>query len=64
MAKLVSVVEKFAEQGKVGPVIRLLPTTAAATLRNARNEPPSTRQFPWQPPPGKQRRSVSIWISL
>ncbi len=39
MAKLVSVVEKFAEQGKVGPVVRLLPTTAAATLRNARNEP-------------------------
>jgi len=53
MAKLAVVQEKFAKQGKLGPVARLLPTTTAATLRNDRNEPPSTRQFPWQPPPRK-----------
>lgn len=33
MAKLARVQAKLAEQGKLGPVARLLPTTAAVTLR-------------------------------
>ena len=33
MAKLAVVQEKLAEQGRLGPVARLLPTTAATTLR-------------------------------
>ena len=36
MAKLAVVQEKFARQGKLGPVARLLPTTAATTLRKSR----------------------------
>ena len=39
MAKLSVVQEKLARQGKLGPVARLLPTTAATTLRKDR-EPP------------------------
>ena len=39
MAKLSVVHEKVARQGKLGPVARLLPTTAATTLRKDR-EPP------------------------
>jgi hypothetical protein len=39
MAKLSVVHEKVARQGKLGPVVRLLPTTAATTLRKDR-EPP------------------------
>jgi hypothetical protein len=39
MAKLAVVQEKFAKQGKLGPVARLLPTTAATTLKNDRDEP-------------------------
>lgn len=39
MAKLGVVTEKLAGQGKLGPVARLLPTTAATTLRKDR-EPP------------------------
>jgi hypothetical protein len=39
MAKLSAVHEKVARQGKLGPVVRLLPTTAATTLRKDR-EPP------------------------
>jgi hypothetical protein len=39
MAKLSRVQEKLASQGKLGPVVRLLPTTAATTLRKDR-EPP------------------------
>ena len=39
MAKLAVVHEKLAKQGKLGPVARLLPTTAATTLRKDR-EPP------------------------
>lgn len=39
MAKLSVVQEKLANQGKLGPVVRLLPTTAATTLRKDR-EPP------------------------
>lgn len=39
MAKLGGVMEKLARQGKLGPVARLLPTTAATTLRKDR-EPP------------------------
>ena len=39
MAKLGTVMEKLDRQGKLGPVARLLPTTAATTLRKDR-EPP------------------------
>jgi RNA polymerase sigma-70 factor (ECF subfamily) len=39
MEKLGVVAEKLARQGKLGPVARLLPTTAATTLRKDR-EPP------------------------
>lgn len=39
MAKLGAVMEKLAGEGKLGPVARLLPTTAATTLRKDR-EPP------------------------
>ncbi len=34
MKKLAVVQEKLARQGRLGPVARLLPTTAATTLRN------------------------------
>jgi hypothetical protein len=36
MAKLGAVQEKLVRQGKLGPVARLLPTTAATTLRKDR----------------------------
>ena len=36
MARLAAVHEKLARQGKLGPVARLLPTTAATTLRKDR----------------------------
>ena len=39
MAKLGIVMEKLERQGKLGPVARLLPTTAATTLRKD-HEPP------------------------
>ncbi len=39
MAKLAAVHEAIERAGKLGPVARLLPTTAATTLRNDR-EPP------------------------
>jgi len=39
MAKLGVVMERLAGQGKLGPVARLLPTTAATTLRNDRESP-------------------------
>lgn len=39
MAKLGAVMEKYVRQGRLGPVARLLPTTAATTLRKDR-EPP------------------------
>ncbi len=39
MAKLAVVQERLAREGKLGPVVRLLPTTAATTLRKDR-EPP------------------------
>src|ERR1700754_3984920 len=39
MAKLAIVQEKLARQGRLGPVARLLPTTAATTLRKD-SEPP------------------------
>ena len=38
MAKLAVVQEKLTKQGRLGPVARLLPTTAATTLRKG-NEP-------------------------
>jgi len=39
MAKLGAVTEKLAKQGRLGPVARLVPTTAATTLRKDRNPP-------------------------
>ena len=39
IAKLAVVQEKLARAGKLGPVVRLMPTTAATTLRKDR-EPP------------------------
>ena len=36
MAKLGVVQEKLAQQGRLGPVARLMPTTAATTLRKDR----------------------------
>lgn len=39
MAKLGVIMERLAREGKLGPVARLLPTTAATTLRKDR-EPP------------------------
>ena len=39
MAKLAVVQERLARQGKLGPVVRLLPTTAATTLRKDREQP-------------------------
>jgi hypothetical protein len=39
MTKLATVQEKIARQGRLGPVARLMPTTAATTLRKDR-EPP------------------------
>jgi hypothetical protein len=36
MAKLAGVQEKLAKQGRLGPVARLMPTTAATTVRKAR----------------------------
>ena len=38
MAKLMVVNDKLAKQGRLGPVARLLPTTAATTLRKGRDE--------------------------
>jgi hypothetical protein len=39
MEKLSAVHEKVARQGKLGPVVRLLPTTAATTLRKDSDPP-------------------------
>ena len=39
MAKLTVVKDKLVRQGKLGPVARLLPTTAATTLRKDREQP-------------------------
>lgn len=38
MARLHVVQDKLAKQGRLGPVARLLPTTAATTLRKGRDE--------------------------
>ncbi|MEJ1159067.1 YciI family protein [Prosthecomicrobium sp. N25] len=46
MAKLGAVQERFAKAGKLGPVARLLPTTAATTLRKDR-EPPVVLDGPF-----------------
>ena len=46
MAKLARVQETLARQGKLGPVVRLLPTTAATTLRKDR-EPPLVLDGPF-----------------
>ncbi len=39
MARLHVVQDKLARQGRLGPVARLLPTTAATTLRKSRENP-------------------------
>jgi hypothetical protein len=39
MAKLAVVQEKLTRQGRLGPVARLMPTTAATTLRKDREQP-------------------------
>jgi hypothetical protein len=39
MAKLGGVMDKLSRKGKLGPVARLLPTTAATTLRKDREQP-------------------------
>lgn len=46
MAKLAVVHDKLARAGKLGPVARLLPTTAATTLRKDR-EPPLVLDGPF-----------------
>lgn len=46
MARLAVVHEKLAREGKLGPVARLLPTTAATTLRKDR-EPPLVLDGPF-----------------
>jgi hypothetical protein len=45
MAKLAVVQEKLAKQGRLGPVARLLPTTAASTLR--KDDPPLVIDGPY-----------------
>ena len=40
MARLAKVTQARAEKGRLGPVARLLPTTAATTLRKAKGEAP------------------------
>lgn len=39
MARLIAVQTPLAEAGKLGPVARLMPTTAATTLRKGKTEP-------------------------
>ncbi|PSH62494.1 YciI family protein [Phyllobacterium sophorae] len=39
MERLAVVQDKLREQGRLGPVARLLPTTAATTLRKGREDP-------------------------
>ncbi len=39
MARLAVVQERLKKEGRLGPVARLLPTTAATTLRKSGNEP-------------------------
>ncbi len=39
MARLIAVQEPLTKAGKLGPVARLMPTTAAMTLRKGKSEP-------------------------
>jgi hypothetical protein len=39
MAKLIVVQDRLAKSGKLGPVVRLMPTTAATTLRKEQDPP-------------------------
>lgn len=39
MARLMTVQDKLKEEGRLGPVARLMPTTTAATLRKTAGEP-------------------------
>ena len=45
MKKLMVVQDKLAKQGRLGPVARLLPTTAATTLR--KDDPPLVLDGPY-----------------
>ena len=45
MSKLAAVQERLAREGKLGPVARLLPTTAATTLR--KDDPPVVIDGPY-----------------
>ena len=45
MKKLIAVQDKVAKQGRLGPVARLLPTTAATTLR--KDDPPLVLDGPY-----------------
>jgi hypothetical protein len=42
MARLAQVQRKLADQGKLGPVVRLMPTTEATTLRKDQSPPAVT----------------------
>jgi hypothetical protein len=58
MAKLYAVQAPLAEGGKLGPVGRLMPTTAATTVRKGKDEPlVSTGRLP-KP---RKRCSASTW---
>jgi len=46
MEKLIAVQDKLAREGRLGPVARLMPTTAATTLRKDR-EPPLVLDGPF-----------------
>lgn len=46
MTRLAAVQERLASQGRLGPVVRLLPTTTATTLRKDR-EPPLVLDGPF-----------------
>ncbi|MBU0584295.1 MAG: YciI family protein [Alphaproteobacteria bacterium] len=39
MARLLTIQERLHKEGRLGPVLRLLPTTAATTLRKGKDEP-------------------------
>src|SRR5260370_8846985 len=49
MGKLAAVEEKLAKAGRLGPVARLMPTTAATTLRKA-SDPPLGLDVPFPEP--------------
>ncbi len=46
MSKLIKVTDRLAKEGRLGPTVRLMPTTAATTLRKDR-EPPLVMDGPF-----------------